>query len=218
MLPLARSRPPGFVHNIPIGPKSKFSRRCVVPSSSEPTELFLLFAERFEQLGLKYMVSGSIAAIVYGEPRLTHDIDLVVAIARDDAAEIERAFPEEEFYCPPSETMEIEARRAQRGHFNLIHQATGFKADVYLAGRDPIQAWGFANRRKLDVGGQEIWVAAPEYVILFKLEYYREGGSPKHLDDIRGILRLTPIDEAELSEKIDARGLRVEWTEAQSTR
>jgi hypothetical protein len=41
-------------------------------------ELFLLFVHPFNRVGLRYIVSGSVAAIFYGEPRLTHDVDFVV--------------------------------------------------------------------------------------------------------------------------------------------
>ncbi len=51
------------------------------------------------------------------------------------------AFPLEEFYCPPTEVIEQEALRAQRGHFNLIHHESGFKADIYLANRDEFHRW-----------------------------------------------------------------------------
>ena len=44
------------------------------------------------------MVTGSVAVIVYGDPRMTHDIDLVVEISRKQIPAIIDAFPEEEFY------------------------------------------------------------------------------------------------------------------------
>ena len=48
-------------------------------TDAHPTDLFLLYAKRFEALGLQYMVTGSVAGMLYGEPRLTHDVDIVVA-------------------------------------------------------------------------------------------------------------------------------------------
>ena len=35
-------------------------------------EPFLIFTRKFHELGIPYMVSGSVAAIFYGEPRLTN--------------------------------------------------------------------------------------------------------------------------------------------------
>ena len=146
--------------------------------------LFLLFTQRLNALGVAYMVSGSVAVIVYGEPRLTHDVDLIVVLDREHIAKLAEVFPSAEFYCPPTEVIAVEAAREQRGHFNIIHHETGFKADVFLNGRDPLHAWGLARARRLEVEGQALVVAPPEYVILRKLEYYREGGSEKHLRDI----------------------------------
>jgi hypothetical protein len=84
--------------------------------------------------------------------------------------------------------LDSEAARRQRGHFNIIHYATGFRADVYLAGDDPLHPWAMRGRRKVEFGDQFLWIAPPEYVIIRKLEFYREGHSEKHLGDIRGML------------------------------
>lgn len=178
--------------------------------------LFLLFTRRLDALGARYMVSGSVAVTIYGAPRLTHDVDLVVVLDRKQIARLPEIFPLDEFYCPPLEAIEVEAARDQRGHFNIIHHETGFKADFYLAGRDPLHAWALARTRRVDVAGAPVVVAPPEYVILRKLEFYREGGSEKHLRDIRSMLETSPdaIDRAELERMIAERGLREAWTEA----
>jgi hypothetical protein len=116
--------------------------------------------------------------------------------------------------------IELEAAREQRGHFNIIHHETGFKADVYLRGRDPLHAWGLARARQLEVEGQVFIVAPPEYVIVRKLEYYREGGSEKHLRDIRSMLDTSPdeIHRAELEQQIVERGLQEAWRLVQEHR
>ena len=183
-------------------------------SSIPEANLFLLFTRRLNKLGVSYMVSGSVAVIVYGEPRLTHDVDLVAVLDRQHIARLPGAFPPDEFYCPPEEEIRLEAEREQRGHFNLIHHETGFKADVYLAGRDPLHAWALARARRIDVDGEPIVLAPPEYVILRKLEFFREGGSEKHLRDIRSILATSPdlIQRAELEELVAARGLEEAWS------
>ena len=179
--------------------------------------LFLMFTQRLNTLGVPYMVSGSVAVIIYGEPRLTHDVDLIVVLDRAHIARLPEVFPPAEFYCPPTEVIAVEAAREQRGHFNIIHHETGFKADVYLSGRDPLHAWGLMRARKLEVEGQELVVAPPEYVIVRKLEYYREGGSEKHLRDIRSMLDTSPeaIQIAELEQQIAARGLQEAWRQVQ---
>ena len=56
-------------------------------------------------------------------------------------------------------------------------------------------------------------LAPPEYVIVRKLEYYREGGSDKHLRDIRSMLAVSggQLDRPSLNEWIEQRGLQNEW-------
>jgi len=155
------------------------------------TNFFFSFTRRLESLGVQYMVTGGVAAIVYGEPRFTRDVDLVVALSQEQAARLPAVFPLSEFYCPPEEVLRVEIAREQRGHFNIIEHATGFKADVYLAGGDALHAWGLANVRRIQIDEDTIVIAPPEYVIVRKLEYFQEGGSEKHLRDIRSMLSIS---------------------------
>jgi len=158
-----------------------------MPPLDEP---FLIFVRKLNELGIRYMVSGSVAATFYGEPRMTNDVDIVVFLQRSDIPRLELAFPEEEFYRPPAEVMELELARAQRGHFNLIHHATGLKADIYLCG-DPLHRWGISRVQTVDLGEDRITLAPPEYVILRKLQFFKEGGAAKHLRDVSRMLAAT---------------------------
>jgi hypothetical protein len=83
---------------------------------------------RFEEAQIPYMVVGSLSSIVYGEPRMTKDMDLVIDVPAQDAAKFEFYFPFEGFYCPPTEILKDEI--IQRGQFNLIHHDSGLKIDI----------------------------------------------------------------------------------------
>lgn len=161
------------------------------------------------------MAVGSIASSAYGEYRVTNDLDIIVVLGRTQADSVAAAFPENQFYCPPVDVIRLEAGRAQRGHFNLIEHETGFKADVYLATNDPLQLWAWKHRREVQVVGTTAWIAPPEYVIMGKLEFYREGGSEKHLRDIRSILSVTEVNRALIDEEVNKRGLTNLWEKAQ---
>ena len=176
-------------------------------------KLALLFLRPLGELRIDYMVTGSVAAIVYGEPRLTHDLDLVVDLASDQIQPLLKAFASEDFYCPPQDLILFEANREQRGHINLVHISSGFKADLYFRGRDPLHIWGLERARTLQFFGLSIRVAPPEYVIVRKLEFFREGGSEKHLRDIRLMMRLSThaLDQAQLARFIEERGLAECW-------
>lgn len=169
------------------------------------------FLEPLERLDLPYCITGSVAASVYGEPRLTADIDVVLLLRAADVAALRSVFPESEYYVPPDETLRLESARNTRGTFNLIHRASQFKADVYLAAHDPLHASALANRRRISVAGSALWIAPPEYVILRKLEYLREGGQDKHVRDIRFMLAATDVDRAFLDAEIARLGLRALW-------
>lgn len=176
-----------------------------------PDELSL-FVARLESTGAPYMVTGATAAILYGQPRLTNDLDVVISLNDATRAALLLAFPESEFYVPPESVIRAEQARHQRGHFNLIHHDSGYKADVYLAGADPLHAWALPLRRQLRWAGDLVMtVAPPEYVVLRKLEFYREGQSAKHPTDIRAIREITGVDEAMLAPWLERMGLDALW-------
>jgi len=150
--------------------------------------LFAIYTDILSKNNIEYFISGSVAAIVYGEPRLTHDIDLIISLSDNVITKFVAAFPPNLFYCPPKEIIKTEIKRTSRGHFNLIHQETGFKADIYLIGQEKLQKWALENKVKINFAGSDIFLAPVEYVIIKKLEFYKEGNSQKHIEDIKNIL------------------------------
>lgn len=160
------------------------------------------------------MVTGSVAGIAYGEPRLTNDIDIVITIDDELADQLGKLFPPDYYYCPPREVIGIESRRSYRGHLNIIHHESGLKAVLFIAGTEPLLAWGLAHRQNIMLDEQSsIWFAPLEYVVLKKLEYYREGRSEKHLVDIRGMLAVSgeQLDRSFIDQQLDLLHLRDEW-------
>ena len=69
------------------------------------------------------------------------------------------------------------------------------------------------HRREISINDTEVSIAPPEYVIIGKLEFFREGGSEKHLRDIRGMLAVTDVETDFLEEEIEQRGLSEVWRE-----
>lgn len=169
---------------------------------SEP-DLIGLFVTPLESIGVPYMITGGVASVIYGDPRFTRDVDLVLELQPSDIPNLQSAFDPGAFYVPPAEALEEEAARPEGGHFNVIHHETALRADVYLAGDDPLIAWAFDRRLRLQVGVAEIWVAPIEYVILRKLEYYVHSGSDRHVRDVAMMLRIS-------GENVDPEAL-LEW-------
>lgn len=176
-------------------------------------DLLGLFAVPLERAGLAYMVTGATAAILYGQPRTTNDLDVVIELKAADLPRLRSAFPESDYYLPPDEVIQVELSRARRGHLNALHPVSGFKADLYPIGDDPLHRWAFPQRRPVMHDGQNISFAPPEYVILRKLEFFREGGSAKHLADIRAMLDISgdQLDRPALADWIKRLGLHAEW-------
>ena len=154
--------------------------------------------------------------MAYGQPRLTNDVDLIVSMDFAGAVRLSKLFSSDQFYFPPVEIIASELTRPSRGHFNILHIDSGFKADVFLRGTDPLRSWAFQRIRPMKFGALTIRVAPPEYVIVRKLEYFREGGSEKHLRDIRSMLAVSgdQIDRAAIGEWIHRQGLKTEWEKA----
>ncbi len=175
-----------------------------------------VFAEPLERLGVPYMIVGAVGAMAYGEMRFTMDIDVVVELRAEDSRKVIDAFSATEFYVPPLDVIIVESARRERGHFNLIHFATGLKADVYLVANDALNKLAMRNRRRLAVGGQKLWFSPPEHIILRKLEFHREGGSEKHLRDIYAMLRLSEIDRDFVEHHVARLGLGESWAAARN--
>jgi hypothetical protein len=64
----------------------------------EPFDLLRLLVATLDGLGIEYLVTGSMATIAYGEPRLTNDLDVVIALSMERVEAFCAAFPGEDFY------------------------------------------------------------------------------------------------------------------------
>lgn len=162
-----------------------------------------------DRLGVRYMITGGVAAVVYGDPRFTRDVDLVVRLEAADVESFLSVFEGGDFYAPPGDAVRTEIGRAEGGHFNVIHRDTALRADVYLVA-GPFHRWALDRRRRIRLaGGASVWLAPPEYVVVRKLEYLRASGSDRHRRDVAMILRVSQslIDEDALGAWADRQGV-----------
>ena len=153
------------------------------------------------------------ATIAYGEPRLTNDIDLVVRLSPLQVRPLCDAFPEAEFYVSPEAAITAVKRC---GQFNILHPTSGLKIDVMVADESAFNESRFGRTRLLSVAPDiTAAFASPEDVILKKLEYFREGGSEKHLRDITGVLKImgTELDHQYLTVWAQRMGVSALWSE-----
>lgn len=177
----------------------------------EPSELLGRVARELERLQVPYLVTGSMATIAYGDPRLTNDIDVVVDLPAHQVEAVCAAFPEPDFYCPREAV--AQAVR-QRFVFNILHPASGLKVDVFLTDAGEFDRGRMERGVRLPSGaGFDAWFASPEDVIVKKLAYYQEGESEKHIRDIIGVLRLQgeKLDRAYIETWARRLGLSDTW-------
>ncbi len=155
----------------------------------EQAELLEFVVESLEKQSIPYMVVGSYASLVLGEPRLTLDIDIVIDLKVHQVVQFCSSFPTIEFYL--SEAAIRDAVRS-RAPFNVLHPTSGHKLDFILPRDDEWGRLQLARRRRVKLlPDREGYTASPEDVILGKMWYYDIGGSEKHLRDIAGILRVS---------------------------
>jgi hypothetical protein len=168
-----------------------------------------------ERMGLRYFVTGSMATIFYGEPRFTNDIDIVVELSEQQIKDFCSRFPPDDFYVS-----EAAARSAVlgRSQFNIIHPASGLKVDIIVPESTPFNESRFDRVKRLAAAEDfEASFASPEDAIIKKMDYYREGGSEKHLRDIAGVLKTTrnKIDIAYIGQWAQRMGLAELWAAIQ---
>lgn len=140
-------------------------------------------------------------------------MDLVVFLRAGDIVRLSEAFPAPDFYVPPADVIAAEVARPGGGQFNIIHVPSALKADFHTVSRDDFEAWAFRHVRQHTIDGQPVRVAPPAYVILRKLEFHRQGGSEKHLRDIRAMLRISGdlLDRSALENWARIRGVEAAW-------
>lgn len=156
------------------------------------TDLLRVVASTCDELGIPYVVTGSVASTFYGEFRTTRDIDIVVDLAAWHIQRFCDRFPPPDWYVDPAA-----ARQAVEfdGMFNLLHIPSGYKVDLIAYKDTPQNSSRFSRARRVDLpGGGTAMFSAPEDVILSKLEFYRQGHSEKHLRDCAAMFRVSGHD------------------------
>ncbi len=151
-------------------------------------EILKLVVKRLASARIPYMVTGSIAANFYTTPRMTRDIDIVVAVEEKDAEALYSLFSSD-FYV---DKQAIKNAIHNKQIFNIIHNKEVVKVDFIIRKDTNYRNLEFKNRRCLDWEGQEIFVASPEDLILSKLFWARESLSEIQLRDVRNLFRTSP--------------------------
>ncbi len=141
-----------------------------------------------DQAGIEYMITGSVASSLQGEPRSTHDIDMVVTIEESKAPELAGAFPAPDFYLDEQSIVEAIAGPPAQSMFNLIELDSGDKVDFWILSSQDFDRTRFSRRIRQEFEGFEMQLSSPEDTILSKLRWAKlSGGSEKQFVDALGV-------------------------------
>ena len=175
------------------------------------TELDILrdVSQRLEAAGIAFMLTGSVAMNFYAQPRMTRDIDLVVALEEAQAEPIVRLF-EVDYYV---DRRAVSSAIAQRSIFNLIHNETVIKVDCIVLKSDAYRQEEFARRKRIALGDFQTWIVSREDLILSKLYWAKESKSEIQLRDVRNLLA-SDCDVVYLHSRATALGVEESLKEA----
>ena len=152
---------------------------------SEELEVLKELTRRLDAIGIAYMITGSVAANFYAVPRMTRDIDIVVELSDRDIGKFVLAFEKDHYFEPETVRQAVK----NTGMFNLIHDQYLFKVDFVVRKETPYRRREFSRRKKISVDGQDLYVVAPEDLILSKLVWAKDSKSEIQLGDVRNLLQ-----------------------------
>jgi predicted nucleotidyltransferase len=160
---------------------------------------------RLDNAGIAYMLTGSLAMSFYARPRMTRDIDLVVALEAAKVEELSGTLGADYH----ADVGAISAALRGDRPWNIIHVPSVVKIDLIPRKDTPYRRVEFERRRRVELAGVPLWIVSIEDLILSKLEWSRESRSEQQRRDV-GLLLATPLDRAYLNEwaaRLDLAGL-----------
>jgi hypothetical protein len=141
-------------------------------------------AGKFTQGGIDYMLTGSLAMNYYAQPRMTRDIDVVVALESPDVERLTNLFTPDYYVVREAVARAI----ANESVFNLIHQEAVIKVDCIVRKSSDYRRLEFARRELINIQDFTTWIVSKEDLIISKLNWARDSRSELQLRDVRNLL------------------------------
>jgi hypothetical protein len=139
-------------------------------------------SRKLDQVGLGYMLTGSMAMNYYAQPRMTRDIDVVIAIGPNDVERMASLF-EAEYYVSEKSIRESIAHELV---FNLIHHESVIKVDFIVRKQDEYRELEFERRKKVAILDFTTYIVSKEDLIISKL--WKDSRSEVQLGDVKNLL------------------------------
>lgn len=171
-----------------------------------PEEIVLLklVCQRLEEVGIAYMLTGSLAANFYAVPRMTRDIDIVIEIDKLEIGKFCRYFENDFYFTKAAITEAIEHETM----FNIIHNQSIFKIDFIIRKDSSYRDTEFRRRNRIKLDDMQIWIVAPEDLIISKVFWAKDSLSDLQLRDVKNLLAsIKNLDEKYISTWVQKLGL-----------
>lgn len=157
-----------------------------------PEELLAEIAKILKDLKIPYAVTGGFAVSVWGKPRYTADIDIVVELIEKNIKPLAKKLLAVDKNVYADEDM-IKDALIHKSEFNFIHPDTGIKVDFFVMADNPYNKLKIKRAILQDMYGARAFFVSPEDLILGKLIWSKESYSEKQFEDIKTILRNSKI-------------------------
>jgi hypothetical protein len=141
-------------------------------------------SHRFEEAGILYMLTGSMAMNYYAQPRMTRDIDVVIAIAPEDVGRVAALFRPDYYVSEEN----IRESVAHESIFNLIHQESVIKVDCIIRKKNEYRRVEFERRQKISILDFTTFIVSKEDLIISKLSWAKDSHSEVQLGDVKNLL------------------------------
>src|SRR4029434_9701858 len=141
-------------------------------------------SQRFEQARIPYMLTGSMAMNYYAQPRMTRDIDIVIAITPEDVGRISALFRPDYYVSEQN----IRESLAHESIFNLIHQESVIKVDCIIRKSSEYRRIEFERRQKISIVDFTTFIVSKEDLIISKLSWAKDSHSEIQLGDVKNLL------------------------------
>jgi len=130
-----------------------------------------------------------VAVVVWGRPRFTADIDVVIELVPQKIDELfcELRKMDKNIYLDKNM---IKDALKRGGEFNMIHPASGVKIDFWILKDEPFDKSRIKRRILKKIIGEKLYFCSPEDLILIKLQWYKKTKSTRQLEDIESILAI----------------------------